>query len=306
VPAKKKAGRKPKFDQNDFDYIIDKKGVPVSGIYEGLGFDQYRKAWAIANSDLLRLEESPRKYKFQQENPKPQTKAMAFGTALHTIVLEPEKFNELYIPDAYTGSYSKDAKAWREEQKENDITVINNKDDPEKGVYGMSDWDRLHYMRDAVLAHPTLSILLGDGGQSEVSIFWKEEETGLMCKCRVDYLPYAHNIAIDLKSTEDATMSEFQYSMFKYGYVHQDAHYSDGLYAHNMIRHFIFAAIEKEPPFEIGLYTVSKEDRDFGYTRRNRNLLKMQDCIKNNNWSGITEDVREINLAPYQRKMNIT
>ena len=42
-----------------FDYEVDDKGRPVPGWYEGLDEQQYRKAWAAANSDLLMIEKSP-------------------------------------------------------------------------------------------------------------------------------------------------------------------------------------------------------------------------------------------------------
>lgn len=290
-----------------FDYAVDDKGRPLPGVYDGLDEQQYRKAWAVANSDLLAVEKSPLKYKFNQANPKPSTPAMLFGTALHCLVLEPDKFLETYVVDKFPGSRSKEAVAWRAEQVLAGKIIIDNKIDDSKNIWGMSDWDKLHRMRDACLGHEILGILLQDF-RPEVSIFWKEPNTGFMCKCRVDALPNDHDIALDLKTTVDASYTEFMQSIGKWGYHHQAAHYADGLNAAGFTtynKEFLFAAVEKEPPFEIGIYYVGKDDFFKGYNRRMHNLEKFKECVLNNDWPGIPTEPREITLAPWHHKINI-
>lgn len=57
---------------------------------------EYREAEGISRSDLFKISRSPKHFKYEQENPAEQSKALLFGIALHSYVLEPEKFKEEY------------------------------------------------------------------------------------------------------------------------------------------------------------------------------------------------------------------
>ena len=57
---------------------------------------EYRRHPAISRSELFKMSETPEKFKYFQENPQPQTPALAFGSFLHKLVLEPETLWDEY------------------------------------------------------------------------------------------------------------------------------------------------------------------------------------------------------------------
>jgi len=104
-------------------------------------------------------------------------------------------------------------------------------------VLTREQWDQLHNMRDAVMAHPAASRLLSAPGESELSCYWEQdvvdpttqEVIGCeLCRVRPDF--WRHDgIVVDLKTTEDASEEAFARSIATYGYHVQDAFYRHGI-----------------------------------------------------------------------------
>lgn len=316
----KELGRKLDMFPGALDY--DEDGRPKPGIYLDVPYDEYRSCKATANSDLLRIEKSPAKYIFEKRNPRPDTPATFFGRALHTLVLEPHKFDDEFVVEP-EGAPKRPTRAqlnakkpspgvleaiawWRQWDSEHGHkAMISNKRDPDKGVWGASDWDRLQGMRDAVMAHPLAGVLLSDGW-AEVTVIWQDPATKMLCKARVDWWPNGHNLICDLKSTDDATLGGATYSTAKYGYHHAAAHYLDGMEANgHKDLHFVFIFVEKDPPYQVGLYTVRKDDIRAGLARRNVNLRRMKECVITGDWPALPDEVRQIELSPWQRNATI-
>jgi hypothetical protein len=173
---------------------------------------------SFADEVLCDLEEA----KYRQENPVEQTAAMDLGTAIHSMFLEPKIFNEIYVryPSfedfagktiLKTGDDLKDFLASVGEKKtgvkEELIARAKPYIDPEKFVI----WDEkvAEFMAMVsekglrILSNPDFETIQGikesyakrtqiqeilSGGYSEVTIIWRDEETGIMCKCRLDYV----------------------------------------------------------------------------------------------------------------------
>ena len=57
----------------------------------------YRGDPALSRSDIFEMRKSPMHFRYALDHPREETTAMAFGTALHCYVLEPEKFAERYV-----------------------------------------------------------------------------------------------------------------------------------------------------------------------------------------------------------------
>nr|WP_237029017.1 PD-(D/E)XK nuclease-like domain-containing protein [Phaeobacter porticola] len=83
-------------------------------------------------------------------------------------------------------------------------------------------------MRDAVVAHPIAGKLFAPGsGVVELSCYWIDEETGLLCRCRPDWWRHDGKI-VDLKSALDASEEGFSKSIAGWSYYKQDPFYLDG------------------------------------------------------------------------------
>ena len=276
------------------------KEGPKLGIFDDIPNEEYHRGPGISKSGLDLIRQSPAEYITRKRHPKPPTPAMMLGTALHGLILEPETFEAQFVADKYAGSQTKEAKAWREQMFADGINVVHTAKDP--GFWDRDDWRAIHAMRDAVYAHPIASILLDhDQGIAERSVYWIDHETRKLCKCRPDFHNQAHNLIVDLKSTEDASYSGFGQSVAKWRYHVQDAFYRDGMHAiGETVAGFVFVAVEKNPPYGVAVYRLGVEEVRVGRLQYQSDLMRYKQCHDTDTWPSYPEDIRDLTLSQYQ------
>lgn len=300
------------------------KSGPKLGIFTDISNMEYHGGPGISKSGLDLINLSPLHYITNKRHPKSSTEAMFFGTAFHTIVLEPDVFNAEYVktPDAapkrptsaqlnakkQSAAAIKSITYWEKFDTDNTgKIIITNKagDDP---FWKPGMWDQLHLMRDAILAHPVASILLDlDQGVAEQSVYWIDKETGKLCKCRPDFVNDVHNIAIDLKSALDASFTGFAKSCANFRYHVQSPFYLDGLYnAGRKIDSFVFVAVEKSPPWAVGIYVLDKEAIRIGRIQYQRDLEVYAQCHKEQVWPSYPEEIRDLVLPAWGLRGHIS
>ena len=302
---------------------------PKLGIFDDIPNLEYHRGKGISKSGLDLLNRSPLHFITAKRNPKPPTPAMIFGQAIHTLILEPDKFDEEFIlmpenaprmPTELQLNPKKgqakpehcNAKDWWDSWNAmSEGKIILTDKAGENPFWQPGDWSRLHYMRDAVMAHPIASILLDpDQGIAEQSVYWIDDETKKLCKCRPDFRNTAHNVAVDLKSTTDASFTGFGKSVANFRYHVQDAYYRDGLHAVGAtVSAFVFVAVEKDPPYAVACYIVEKEAQRIGRIQYQSNLHTYAECMARDVWPGYpgTESVfdptiRDLAIAPWGLK----
>ena len=102
-----------------------------------------------------------------------------------------------------------------------------------------------------------------------MTLRWRDPETGIECKGRIDYYVPARRCAVDVKTTEDARIDAFRRTVGRYGYHRQDAMYRDGLaVVGEAIEHFVFLAVEKTAPYGIGIFSL-----DIGSVAKGRDTI---------------------------------
>jgi hypothetical protein len=296
------------------------------GIYN-ISFDQYQAIDAVSKSGLDALAISPLHYWTFNLNPeriKPKdTAAKVLGSAIHTSILEPERYEKEYVldpqPEDFPGSLVL-APDYKEECAKLGLPVSGTKPELmkrliEAGVdksrfwdeaykeltsgkisLSKSDWYTVKAISYRVRKHPYAGQLLKHG-VSEQSIIWIDEETGVLCKGRLDWVVENQPIIVDLKSTTDASLEGFQRSISKYRYYVQAAMYLDGVKALGYGDYdFIFAAWEKKSPFASALYYPSKDMLEVGRIEYKKLLNLYKKCRTLDEWKGYNEDILEINL----------
>ena len=137
-------------------------------------------------------------------------------------------------------------------------------------------------------------------GESEVSLFWIDEETGLMLKCRPDYLPSNHLLVPDYKTCQSVNPEVFYGDFIKYGYHIEAAMYMDGILAvfGDEVETFFFVAQEKEPPYITQVYVPDSGIINYGHKAVRLGLEKFIECQQKGFWGSYSEDVIEMTLAP--------
>jgi exodeoxyribonuclease VIII len=170
-----------------------------------------------------------------------QTSALARGTAFHTLLLEPDSFEERIKVKAGVQSSK---------------------------VPGFVGEGELEGMRAAVAqihAMPTVSRLFTEG-ETEVTMVWKDKETGALCRCRHDYFRQAHGMTVDYKTIAEVSEREIDRAIVRYGYYIQAAFYLDGMKALGLGDHqdFVFVFQQSSFPYKVYATTICDQTIERG------------------------------------------
>lgn len=298
----------------------------ILGLRDDIPEHIYHRSPGINKHGLDNISVSPLHYLTEKQNPKPSTPAMVIGSALHCLVLTPELFDQEYVREPKNKprrptvlqinpkkgdpkpEHIEALEWWRNWENKSDCKTIisdNPGDDP---FWKPGDWQTIHNIRDAVRAHPIASILLDpDQGWAERSCYWMDKETGRLCRCRIDFFNEAHGLALDLKTAMSARMSDFMRSVSDYRYHVQAEMYSAGLKACGLhVQAFVFVAVEKVPPYGIGIYTLNPQGRHIGRAMWRQDMRTFDQCKKLDEWPCFPPEVRELNLPPWAEKGKIS
>lgn len=258
---------------------------PATGdVVYGMPDTAYRAVDALGSTDIKRLLRSPAHFRAGRDEPREPTDAMALGTLIHLAVLEPARFaaETVVAPkfDRRTTVGKQAAAAFEAEHAG-------------KLVIAADDHDTACRVADAVQAHPAARALLTDG-KPEVSLFWSDPDTGAPCRARLDWLRPDHGI-VDLKSTEDASPAGFARAVARFGYVTQQAHYLSGAgLVLGDIPYMAFVAVEKEPPYAVGVYTLDPNAVAAAFDRVRSAYGRYMDCVRSGQWPAYSALVETI------------
>ena len=212
-----------------------------------------------------------------------QTKAMADGTAVHAFFLERDKFDtDFVIKPADMRLNTKAGKEWALEHQSKIII------DYELG-------NNLYEMEKSFMDSPA-RLIYDKQGQSELSYFW--DDLGLVKgKCRPDWISNDGNIVVDIKTTTDASPKGFQKSIANWGYHLQLGWYIRGLQKLGLpAKEFIFIAIEKTPPFSVGVYRANKEMITYANDEINNLVYDIDESLKSDDFPDYTPEIMDLGL----------
>lgn len=173
-------------------------------------------------------------------------------------------------------------------------------------ILNPEQWKTIHAMRDALMAHPAANALLtGIPGKAEKSVYWIDATTGVLCRCRPDWWR-DDNLIVDLKTTEDASPEGFARSIAKFRYDVQDAFYTDGVQQATGKRPkaFVFIAVEKKPPYGVGVYVLDAETKDLGRAQYQHDLRVYAECVRTGEWPGYGDKIQTISLPGWHANKN--
>lgn len=261
--------------------------------------DEYHAGPGISKSHLdVIAKQSPLHYWWKYLNPErvrdEPTPAMKLGSAIHAAIIEPELFEERYVESPKFDRRTKEGRAlFQAFQEENEG----------KEVLTAEDYARCLAIRDAVYAHPVASGLL-KGGKAEQSFFAKDPETDELIKCRFDYLLDSGEMAIDIKSTIDASPVEFARSVANYRYDIQPAWYFDilDILYGEAPKHWVYIAVEKDEPYAIGIYYATPEMIEIGRQTARRDFLKIVECKRKNEWPDYGAEIEPLEMPAWARR----
>lgn len=244
----------------------------------GMPNDAYHAYPAWNKSSLDLIARSPAHYRYSAK--REATRAMEIGSAVHAAILEPELFAQEYmllqdVTDRRSSAYKEACKTY-----------------PSDRVLTGTEAAQVAGIQASVRCP-----LLDADGWAEISVFATCPETGLLIKCRFDYLT-TDGRALDLKTTQDACAAEFAKSVFNYRYHVQDAFYRHVFAAATgtELQSFTFLAIEKEPPLYHAEYELDAEAQEIGRFYAMRDLRTAAACEQSGEWPAPANDNRLLSL----------
>lgn len=209
----------------------------------------------ISSSGLKMLLDSPEAFYAQYiaNVQRKESQVFHFGKAAHATVLEPDKFESLYVisPEfnRRTNQGKEDEKEFIKECEKDDVKILT-----------QDEWDLSMHLRDSVLTHPIAGPALS-GSISEQSYFIRSPEINE--KVRLDAFKEDKRIIIDLKFMDD--ISRFNKDCVDYGYPLSEAMYKNvvsRVIGENV--NYVFIVAQKKPPYPIYVGYLDEAAQQYG------------------------------------------
>jgi hypothetical protein len=280
---------------------VKMSAIEQPGIYTGIPNSVYHgdltPALSLSSSGVKKLltdvparfwVESPLNPEREKDDP---SKALEFGTAAHLFYLEPDLLEQSIVRIDAKDYKKKEAQELRDAARaDGKVPLL------------LTDVEKLEAMRKQLFAHPIAKDAF-IGGISELTLVWKDPETGVWCKCRPDYSGPNFSYIADYKTTTDANPESFAKRAWDLGYHHSAAWYLDGIRAltGEAPKRFYFVSQEKTWPFFV---SVSYFDDDVIAAARleNRRAVRIfAECMASGKWPGY-EGVHALNLPAWAQR----
>lgn len=265
--------------------------TPEPGVYHDVPFAEYLAWEADSNSRMGLAARSLAHYRAGWS--KEPTPAMRLGSLVHCGKLEPLAVAERYVvmPNFHLDDANVTAKGEKPssprstgyyKDKVREFQRVN----ADKEVVDQDQYDRMLGIVRSLATDAKASVWFNEPGFIEVSLVWVDEDTGRLCKCRIDKAKDDWSRITDLKTCEDAR--KFPRSISTYGYHRQMAHYSNGVKALQLHDNpeCCLVAVETEKPFLTDSRPLHEEALVAGRQEVRRLLCDIAEAIETNKWPG--------------------
>lgn len=249
------------------------------GIYHDVSFETYlswdcfhKSMVASALRSTLHLEH------FINSEFEP-SKVMDFGSLVDCLLLEPKIFDNKFRekPETYINNKDEEkpfnansnwCKAWIQEAKDDGVTS-----------YKKEDYSKALDIIESVNSHKTASQWI-NAPEQQVAVVWLDEETGIMCKARLDLLK--SDMIVDVKTTANASSDPFARIMNSLLYHVQASMYQTGLSCNNggEVLPFNLIVAETEAPFCVATYNVGEDSLHAGNILFRKAIRKYKDYLE--------------------------
>ncbi len=211
----------------------------------------------------------------------PSSPAQLLGSIVHTVVLEPDRFDLEYTvaPESCRARKGRTWEAASAEAAASGTTPI--LADHLDTAVAMSNQVRLHPIAAKLLASPH--------GVAEKTLRWTDPLSRIACKCRpdwlVDHADLTTAICADLKTAKDPTPEGFSHAAARYGYHRQAAWYLDGIESiTGKAASWLFVVVGKSLPYDVFVYQLTVGDITSGRQQNNTIMAQLAASRATNTW----------------------
>lgn len=244
-----------------------------------LNENDYRSSEGLSNSFLLRFRKNPATA-FLQKKP---SESMIFGSAFHSMILEPSEFEKTY----FFGDFDLRTKAGKElaEKNADKICLKTTK------LYDLNSM-KVNLLKFKVFSDTMIIDLVNnEKSLKESCFFWHDKDfPALKKKAKLDLISFLDDqiFIFDIKTTDDASL--FEKSIQNYQYYRQAAWYMEAVsteFDNNNVR-FIFLAVETSAPYGVKAYELNN-----AYIKH-ANIEAYCDLLNYQNWLDRGSDINEV------------
>lgn len=279
------------------------------GWYKDLSNQDYHGSKGTSSTRLkMLIEKTPAHMDYKANHPIESTDNMNLGSAVHSLILEKDKFDQEFFVLPELNLQTAHGRAQKFSLIEKNPGKICLTQDLYNKALRMSE-NLGNYIAD----EPQLNIMFDDG-ISETSIYWWYKTLDLddgteykeLLKCRPDRLGGSHAVAFDIKSCADASYTGFRKAIERYYYHVSAAMYLDGVnqckpllqeLGHFAYTHFILLCVENEPPYLPASYDLTRNYLDVGKAIYRRCMKKLHDSRQHEKPPGYPTEIRA--MEPY-------
>lgn len=252
---------------------------------------------SLSNSGAKLILDSPARFRYEQDHPR-QTGFFDVGAAAHKRLLGVGPTIVAAETTAKDGTKSI-ADDWRS------LSAREHRDELRRQgtvVLLQQDLDLIEAMHTALLAHPLTPVLFGNG-RPEVSLFWRDVETSIMLRGRLDWITTVAGrpIIVDYKTTgESASPADMWRVAKKYRWHMQDSTYREGADTLLGGQHaFVFCVQETKPPFLPAFFELGDEERAEGADLSAVARRTYLDCMTTGQWPGYAPTIHRLTFNRY-------
>lgn len=268
------------------------------GVFEGILAEDYHKVAAASQSLLRKMAISCAHgalawAKMGRTIPGSKPSApMIKGTAYHTIMEDRDEFLKTYARLPEGDGRKPHVKAAKKEAEELGQTPLS-----------ASDYDDVLNMEKATKEHSSAWPLVQRCKYKELSMSWEDEDTGTICKGRVDLYGDELGIVVDYKTTYDCTPFSVPNTVASDRLYLQPGHYLTGLeqLGFNAER-FVWLFIGSSAPYPIIVRECPYWVIEAAKAECKKLLNAFAYCLDNNVWPCYDPSIEFLQLPSWKEK----
>jgi exodeoxyribonuclease VIII len=207
--------------------------------------DYHDESGHVSSSQLIHVLRTPAHFLYHSlQGSSEESDLMRMGTAVHCMVLEPNEFQNRYVmaPRHY------------DKRRKVDLAELDAiaSQYPGRTILEPSEQVTLKKIVEGLRNHAKARQVLAAKGQSELSIFWRDDLTGLDLKVRIDRLVEigSTGMMLEVKSTDNASPEAFARKIVDMDYDLRAVMYADGVQkAYGFTPAIAWLVIERETGF---------------------------------------------------------